>query len=74
MRIMLGSVEVMTNNRITLPKKLVSELDTKDGDFLLFYEEDSGEITVVKQPGRRVPDRPPHGSPKSSDSTPESSD
>jgi len=50
MKKMLGSIEVMTNNRITLPRKLVSALKAKDGDFLLFYEE-NGEITVIRQPG-----------------------
>ena len=50
MKKMLGTVEVMTNKRTTLPKKLLNALKAKEGDFLLFFEE-NGEITVTRQPG-----------------------
>lgn len=55
MKLMLGSVEIMTNKRITLPKKLVTALNAKDGDFLLFYDDD-GKITVTKERGYRGKD------------------
>ena len=59
MKKMLGTIEVMTNRRITLPKKIVTALKAEDGDFLLFYQGDS-EITVVREPGLKQPKEKKH--------------
>ena len=48
---LLGTVEVMTNKRVTLPNKLLESLKAKGGDFLLFYEDDSGKIVVKMEKG-----------------------
>jgi AbrB family looped-hinge helix DNA binding protein len=44
-------VEVMTNKRITIPSKLLDTLKAKEGDFLLFYEDDSGKVIVRMEKG-----------------------
>ncbi len=49
---MLGMLEVTTNNRITLPKKLVDALKASSGDFLLFYEKEDGTIVVKREKGK----------------------
>lgn len=48
---LLGTVEVMTNKRITIPSKLLDTLKAKEGDFLLFYEDDSGKVIVRMEKG-----------------------
>ena len=48
---LLGTVEVMTNKRITLPGKLMEKLKAKEGDFLLFYEDEGGKIVVKMEKG-----------------------
>lgn len=48
---LLGTVEVMTNKRITIPNKLMEALNAKEGDFLLFYEEDNGKVTIKREKG-----------------------
>jgi len=47
---LLGSVELTTHNRITMPSKLVKALKIGEGDFLLFYE-DKGVVTVKVEKG-----------------------
>jgi len=59
MKKMLGSIQVLTNRRITLPKNLVTALNAEDGDFLLFYG-DNREITVVRAPGLKQPKEKKH--------------
>jgi bifunctional DNA-binding transcriptional regulator/antitoxin component of YhaV-PrlF toxin-antitoxin module len=48
---LLGTVEVMTNKRVTIPNKLLDVLKAKEGDFLLFYEDDDGKIIVKMEKG-----------------------
>jgi AbrB family looped-hinge helix DNA binding protein len=48
---LLGTVEVMTNKRITIPSKLLDTLKAKEGDFLLFYEDDNGKVIVKMEKG-----------------------
>jgi len=47
---LLGTIEVTTNQRVTVPKRLKSALDVHDGDFLLFYE-DGGKVVVKSEKG-----------------------
>jgi bifunctional DNA-binding transcriptional regulator/antitoxin component of YhaV-PrlF toxin-antitoxin module len=48
---LLGTIEVMTNKRITIPSKLLDTMKAKEGDFLLFYEDDDGKVVVKMEKG-----------------------
>ena len=43
---LLGTVEVTTHMRVTVPKKLANALHVDEGDFLLFFK--VGENVIVK--------------------------
>jgi bifunctional DNA-binding transcriptional regulator/antitoxin component of YhaV-PrlF toxin-antitoxin module len=47
---LLGTVELGTNKRITVPQKLVDALKMKEGDYIQFFE-DKGVITVTAMKG-----------------------
>ena len=50
--ILLGTIQLTTNKRMTIPQNLMDALDVKEGDFLLFYE-DGGTVIVKKEEGYR---------------------
>lgn len=45
---MLGSTKVSTNRKISLVKEVAEKLDMKEGDFVIFYENEDGEIVLEK--------------------------
>ena len=42
---LIGAADITTNNRITIPKKVMEMLKLKSGDIILFYRKD-GSIVV----------------------------
>lgn len=48
---LLGSLELGTNNRITLPSKIVQAVGFKQGMVLLVYE-DKGNLVIKRPTGR----------------------
>lgn len=46
---LLGTVELGTNNRMTLPTRAVESLRIKQGDILLLYD-DKGALVIKKAP------------------------
>jgi AbrB family looped-hinge helix DNA binding protein len=52
--IRLGTVRVGTNFRFTMPSDLVDALNLKEGDYLDFYTDDKGNISVRIEQGGKV--------------------
>jgi hypothetical protein len=44
----LGSSKVSTNLRVKIVKDAADELEVKEGDHVLFYKDDKGQIIVKK--------------------------
>jgi bifunctional DNA-binding transcriptional regulator/antitoxin component of YhaV-PrlF toxin-antitoxin module len=49
---LLGSIQLTTNKRLTIPQNLLDVLDVREGDFLMFYENE-GTVIVQKAEGYR---------------------
>jgi bifunctional DNA-binding transcriptional regulator/antitoxin component of YhaV-PrlF toxin-antitoxin module len=49
---LLGSIQLTTNKRLTIPQNLLDVLEIGEGDFLMFYE-DEGTVIVKKAEGYR---------------------
>lgn len=46
---MLGTVEVSTNRRITVPEKVMAALNIEEGDYILFIQEkDTVSLKAMK--------------------------
>ena len=47
--VLLGMVELGSNNRITIPPRAVAALKLKKGDLLVFYEEDGSMVIKIEK-------------------------
>jgi bifunctional DNA-binding transcriptional regulator/antitoxin component of YhaV-PrlF toxin-antitoxin module len=45
---MLGSTKISPVLRTTIPREVANKLEANDGDFLIYYENDDGQIIIKK--------------------------
>jgi bifunctional DNA-binding transcriptional regulator/antitoxin component of YhaV-PrlF toxin-antitoxin module len=45
---MLGSTKISPVLRTTIPREVANKLDASDGDFIIYFENEDGQIIIKK--------------------------